>query len=298
MTDRIIKRSLPPECKWCKEKVGPLNLIANIGLLGIKLIGGILGHSQALIADALHSVGDVIMSILVLVGLNITGDPPDDEHRWGHGHIEFIVAAIIGMLLIGLSILITVTSFLSVVRGEVDNPSLLAGWAALISICTNEFLFRQSICIGNKSSSPAMIANAWEKRADVVSSIAAFIGVLGARMGISVLDPVAAVIVGIMIARSGVDALKSAVHGVTDRACDEDILHDIRKIIKQEKQIKSISRMRSRKIGQNNWVDLEVKMAPDLKVIDVRMITSRVKDRIEEEVEGIGGVHIIPRVES
>ena len=284
------------QCYWCAENVANINLWGNFGLLTVKLIGGIFGGSQALIADALHSVSDVIVSLLVLVGLKITGAPPDKDHHWGHGHIEFIVSAIIGILLIFAAVTVTVVSLISIFEGTMSQPGILAVWAALISIVFNELLFRHSLCIGKQMNSPAMIANAWENRADVYSSAAALIGVFGARLGFTFLDPVAAIVVGFMIAKSGVTTMVTAVNGMTDRSVENTILSQIKTIVMKEKAVKDIASLRARWIGQKNWVDMELNFAPDIKVFEVKKIISRINKNIIDEVERIGGMHIIPRL--
>lgn len=286
------------QCYWCAEHVGKINLWANFGLFIVKLIGGILGRSQALIADALHSISDIIVALLLVVGLKITGAPPDEDHQWGHGQIEFIVSAIIGVLLLFASLTITVVSIFSIFEGTVNQPSILAVWAALISIVVNELMFRHSLCIGKQMSSPAMIANAWENRADVYSSGAALIGVFGARLGFTFLDPIAAIAVGFMIAKSAVSTLVVAIGGITDRSIKNGVVSEVEKIITGEKAIKNIIRMRARKIGQKNWIDVEVGFEPKVKVFEVKQIVKRLNRVITGKVETIGGIHIIPRVEA
>ena len=189
------------KCYWCAEHVGSINLWVNFGLLIIKLIGGVLGRSQALIADALHSVSDIIIALLLMLGLKVSGAPPDKDHHWGHGNIEFIVSAIIGGLLLFTAITIIVTALISIFEGAMSQPSILAVWAAAIAVVANEILSRHSLCIGKQMASPAMLANAWENKADVYSSFAALIGVFGANLGFAFLDPTAAIVVGFMIAR-------------------------------------------------------------------------------------------------
>ena len=180
---------------WCGKHVGSIGVLGNTGLFCVKLAGGIFGTSQALIADAVHSLSDVVISVLVLVTLKVASAPPDDDHRWGHGHVEFIVSVIIGALLICAALTITIVSLMSILEGDVYQPGIIAVWAAAISVIANEVMFRHSLCAGKQVDSPAMIANAWEKRADVYSSSAALIGAFGARMGITFFDPAAAIIV-------------------------------------------------------------------------------------------------------
>jgi len=285
------------ECYWCAKHVGGINLWANLGLLVVKLLGGIFGRSQALIADAVHSLSDVIVAILVIVGLKVSSAPPDDDHHWGHGNIEFIVSAIIGTLLVCTAIAITIVSLLSIIQGNIYNPGIMAVWAAAISVVANEIMFRHSLCAGEQMDSPAMIANAWENRSDVYSSLAVLAGVFGARIGFTVLDPIAAIIVGIMIAKNGLKTLASGVKGITDSSFDNKaMLSQIRKLVLKEEGIVSIGRLRARKTGQKVWIDLEAIFKPEVKVAEVKKIIDSARKNIIGKFERIGDVVIVSRV--
>lgn len=285
------------ECYWCAKHVGGINLWANLGLLIVKLLGGVFGRSQALIADAVHSLSDVIIAILVIVGLKVSSAPPDDDHNWGHGNIEFIVSAIIGTLLVCTAIAITIVSLLSIIQGDIYNPGIMAVWAAAISVVANEIMFRHSLCAGEQMDSPAMIANAWENRSDVYSSLAVLVGVFGARIGFAVLDPIAAIIVGIMIAKNGLKTLVSGVKGITDRSFDNKaMLSQIRKLVLKEDGIVSIGRLRARKTGQKVWIDLEAIFKPEMKVAEVKKIMDSARKNVIGKFERIGDVVIVSRV--
>jgi len=283
------------KCDWCAEKVGILNVFGNILLIIVKLIGGILGRSQALIADAFHSAGDICISLFFLISLKVSGAPPDEDHHWGRGHIEFIVSAFIGMLLLFVAAMIVVSAVVSMLQGDYTFPSFLAVWAAVISIVLNEVLSRHSLCIGEQVSSPAMVANAWEKRADVYSSVAALVGVVGARVGFPLLDPIAALIVAYMIAKSASGSLVSGIYGIADRTVDDGLLIDIRSVIMHEKEMKSVHNLRARKIGQKTWVDVEIKFNPEVKVFEIKEVIERIKKNVMSKFRSIGGVNIIPR---
>lgn len=285
------------ECYWCAKHVGGINLWANLGLLVVKLLGGIFGRSQALIADAVHSFSDVIIAILVIVGLKVSSAPPDDDHHWGHGNIEFIVSAIIGTLLVCTAIAITIVSLLSIIQGNIYNPGIMAVWAAAISVVANEIMFRHSLCAGEQMDSPAMIANAWENRSDVYSSLAVLVGVFGARIGFAVLDPIAAIIVGIMIAKNGLKTLVSGVKGITDRSFDNKaMLSQIRKLVLKEDGIVNVGKLRARKTGQKVWIDLEAIFKPEMKVAEVKKIIDSARKNIIGKFERIGDVVIVSRV--
>jgi cation diffusion facilitator family transporter len=284
------------QCHWCSKYVGALNLFGNILLLFIKLLGGIFGRSQALIADAVHSLSDVIISLMLMISLKISSVPPDDDHHWGHGNVEYIASTIIGVLLICAAITITTASMISIITGNIDDPGILAVWAAFISIIANEVLCRQGICVGEQMNSPVTIANAREKRSDAFTSLAALVGVFGARMGIKVLDPIAAIIVGFMIARFGLDTLLEGVKGISDRSFDKELVADIRKLILKEEGIKDIHRLRARQIGQKHWIDLEAKFDPHAKVCEVKETIANVKQKVMSHFEDVADVVIISRV--
>ena len=284
------------QCYWCAKHVGSVNLWTNVGLFVVKLLGGIFGTSQALIADAVHSLSDIVIAVLLLVGLKVSVAPPDEDHHWGHGNIEFIVSLVIGVILICASIIITVTSLTSILEGIIPEPGILAVWAAAISVVTNEILFRHSLCIGKQMDSPAMIANAWQNRADVYSSLAVLVGVFGARMGFTLLDPVAAIIVGFMIARSGISILISGFKGMTDQSFDRAMLADVKKLVLKEKDIRDVSKLRARKVGQKTWIDLEAKFGPEIKVSEVRKIIDSIKKNVMDQFDRIGDIVIVSRV--
>ena len=284
------------ECYWCAKHVGGINLWGNIWLLIVKLLGGIFGRSQALIADAIHSLSDVVVSILLIISLKVSAAPPDEDHPWGHGNVEFIVSAIFGTLLVCAAVAITAVSITSIVQGNVYDTGILAVWAAVISVAANEIMFRHSLCVGQQVDSPVMIANALENRADVWSSLAVLAGVFGARIGFPVLDPVAAVIVGFMIARNGIETLVLGIKGMTDRSFDKAMLAQVKKIVLKENAVRNVSRLRARQIGQQNWIDIEAMFDPQIKVFEAKQIIERIKKNIMEKFERIGDVVIVSRV--
>ncbi|MBA7633135.1 Magnetosome protein MamB [subsurface metagenome] len=201
------------------------------------------------------------------------------------------------MLLVCTAITITIVSLLSIIQGDIYNPGILAVWAAAISVVANEIMFRHSLCAGEQMDSPAMIANAWENRSDVYSSLAVLVGVFGARIGFTVLDPIAAIIVGIIIAKNGLKTLVSGVKGITDRSFDnKPMLSQIRKLVLKEDGIVSIGRLRARKTGQKVWIDLEAIFKPEIKVAETKKIIEDIRKSVIDKFERIGDVVIVSRV--
>jgi len=273
-----------------------LNLLGNVGLLVIKLLGGIFGRSEALIADAVHSLSDVIVSVMFIIGLKVSAVPPDEDHHWGHGNVEFIVSIVIGAFLICAATTIVIVALVTIVEGDTHNPGILAVWAAAIAIVTCEILYRHGICIGEQMNSPAMVANAKEKRSDVLSSVAALTGAFGARMGFDFLDPVAAIVVAFMIGRFGIETLVSGVRGITDQPLeDRTILTKVKELVLKEQGVKDIGRLRARQIGQKNWVDLEAIFDPEMKVAEVKSTIAELRKSIMDRFDRIADVVIISR---
>ncbi len=245
------------ECYWCARHVGGINLWGNIVLLVVKLLGGLFGRSQALIADAIHSLSDVVVSVLLIISLKVSASPPDEDHPWGHGNVEFIVSAIFGTLLVCAAVAITAVSITSIVQGNVYDTSILAVWAAVISVVANEIMFRHSLCVGRQVDSPVMIANAWENRADVWS------------LGIK---------------------------GMTDRSFDKAMLKQVKRIVMAENAVRDVSRLRARQIGQQNWIDIEAIFDPQIKVSEVKRIIRKIKKNVMDKFERVGDVVIVSRV--
>ncbi|MFC1676665.1 cation diffusion facilitator family transporter [Planctomycetota bacterium] len=282
------------QCNWCAKHVGGLNLFGNIFLFAIKLLGGILGRSEALVADAVHSLSDVIVSVMFIIGLKVSATPPDEDHHWGHGHVEFIISIVIGVMLSCAAIVIVVVALISIFAGETRDPGILAVWAASIAIITCELLYRQGLCVGQQMNSPSTIAMAKEKRSDVLSSVAALTGAFGARIGFDFLDPAAAIIVGFMIGRFGIETLILGVRGITDQSLEKGpMLSKVKELVLNEQGVKDIRRLRARQIGQKNWIDVEAVFAPEMKVSEVKNIVESLRKNIMSHVENIADIVII-----
>jgi len=274
-----------PECYWCADNVGRIALWGNIGLFVIKLLCGIAGNSKALLADAVHSGADVLTAAVVMICLNISKSPPDDEHPYGHGNTEYIASMFIGISLFAVVILIIYTSIQDIVNGVSQHPDTIALAGLLISIAGNELMFRHSYCCGIRFKSPAMIANAWENRADVYSSIAALVGVVGALIGVPVMDSVGAILVAILIARTSFEMVRDAWNGILDHAIDEENEAKIREKAMADPDVKGIVYLRTRTMGPYFSIDLKLAVSPDMTLQRGYKISDRVKQAIEKVID-------------
>lgn len=278
------------ECEWCAEHVGPLNFWGNFVLLLVKATCGIMGHSRALLADAIHSFSDVVTGGFVWISLKITKKSSDERYPYGYGHIEFIAAAIVGIFLIFAAISIWYTSIVALIKGILPKPEIITILACLISIGGNELLSRYSLCIGKEAGSPVMIATARENRADSMSSTAALVGIIGARLGFRFLDPVAAIVVGSLIFYLAIKMIYDSVNGLMDSSLEKKQMEKIRNLASSIKGTKAISSLKARKSGQKIWIDLEILIDPQITVNQTKVITEKIKESILRNLDRVGNI--------
>lgn len=288
------QREVYPECYWCAENVGRIAFWGNLGLFGIKLFCGIAGGSKALVADAVHSAVDVVTATIVMICLRVSKTPPDEEHPYGHGQVEYIASLFIGISLMGVVAIILYNSLIDILHGVSTQPEIIALLGLIISIAGNELMFRQSYCCGTKFGSPAMIANAWENRADVYSSLAAFVGVMGAELGFLFMDRVGAILVAILIGRSAIRMLQDAWHGMLDRSLDKSIENRIRDEANAEPDVRGVVSLKTRAIGQHLAVDMKLGVSPEMPLREGHAIANRVKEKLMEKIDNLGLVNVSP----
>lgn len=244
------------QCERCVRLVGPINFWGNLGLTAMKLYCGIIGGSQALVADAVHSSTDVVMSALLIAGLKIQDKPADRKYPYGYGGVEFIVAGVIGVLLLSVTILITVSAAVALIAGTLERPDKVALMALVISIGGNELLFRHALCVGEQANSPSMIATAWENRADAYSSLAALVGAGAASLGVTFMDAVGAVVVAGLVAKSGAGILTNAIRGVTDTGLEPADTEAVREVAASVPGVRQVLAVRGRRLGQSGYGEL------------------------------------------
>ena len=283
-----------PECHWCADNVGRLALWGNIGLFAIKLLCGIEGDSKAVVADAVHSGVDVLMAIVLMICLRVSKSPPDEEHPYGHSQVEYVSSLFIGISLTAVVALIFYDCVTDIIRGVTHEPSMIALLGVIISIAGNELMFRHFYCCGTRFASPAMIANAWENRADVYSSLAALVGVVGALLGLLFMDRVGAILVAILIGRCALEMLRDAWHGILDHSLDESIENQIRKEANAHPDVRGVASLQTRAIGTHRIVDLKVGVSPDLTLHEGYEIADRVKGALMEKIDKVGLMNVSP----
>ena len=277
--------------------------VVNFVLLVLKFLAGIIGHSSAMVADAVHSLSDFITDVVVIVFVRIAGKPQDESHDYGHGKYETLATAIIGVVLlfVGVGILVnSLKSIIAVFSGvEIEAPSILAFVAAAVSIISKEILYQYTVYKGKKFNSKAVIANAWHHRSDAFSSIGTLIGIGGAIfLGEKwrVLDPVAAYVVSLFIIKVSVELVKPCLDELLERSLPKEMEDRILEIILSNLEVSSPHHLRTRYIGNNIAIEVHIRMDGSMALKDAHEITKMIEASLKEEFgpETHVGIHMEP----
>lgn len=225
----------------------------------MKILAGVFGNSTAIIADGLHSASDIITSIGILIGNKISRKPRDEEHQYGHEKAESLVAFVLAAVLIIVAVEIGYKGVAALFNlNEIQVPTLLPLIVALISIGVKEYQYQITIRVAKKINSSLLKADAWHHRSDALSSIAAFIGIGGAMLGFKILDPIASIIVAIVVVKVGIDILKSACDELMDSSISKQDIGEIKSMIDNNQKIYGIKDFKSRKYGSVAYIDMSI----------------------------------------
>jgi cation diffusion facilitator family transporter len=270
-------------------KVTLVGSVGNVALLTFKFVAGIVGHSSAMIADAVHSLSDFITDIIVLVFVHISAKPQDESHDYGHGKFETIASLFIGLALVAAAVGIMISGILKITawaKGEqLESPGWLALWAALLSIVCKEALYHYTALRGKALSSQALIANAWHHRSDALSSIGAAIGIggailLGSRW--TVLDPVASVVVGLMLMKVAVELTQASIGELTECSLPKEMEDEIADIVQAFPGVVEPHNLRTRRIGNRIAIELHIRMDGHLSLREAHDSASAIERRLKE----------------
>lgn len=283
--------------KQVTQRVTLVGALVNVVLSVVKIVIGLAAQSQSLVADGLHSVSDLMSDGLVYVAAHHAGQGPDSDHPYGHGRFETAATLGLGIFLVLIALGISWDAVTRLFSPEkLLHPGPMALYAAIFSILANEALYHYTTRAARRIKSDMLQANAWHHRSDAVSSIVVLVGVAGTMAGLPYLDAIAAVAVGLMVAKIGWDLGWPAFQELVDEGLDEERLETIREIILSIGGVDSIHMLRTRKMGGEASADVHVLVAPWISVSEGHMISQLVTDKLREEVEEITDVtvHIDP----
>lgn len=284
-------------------RVTIIGSVVNLLLVAFKFVAGVLGRSAAMVADAVHSLSDLVTDIVVLVFVNISGKPEDADHSYGHGKYETLATAIIAIVLfaVGVTILVeSVEDIVAVINGAIlPVPSSIALIAAVISIVAKELLYQYSVHVGRKLDSQTVVANAWHHRSDAFSSIGVFVGIGGAMLlgeRWSVLDPLAALVVSAFIIKVAIDLIKPCLSELLERSLPEEVEQEIERIILSVDGVTSPHHLRTRRIGNRYAIEVHIRMNGNLTLFEAHSITTTVERLLKQRFGATThvGIHTEP----
>ncbi len=283
------------------SKITLVGVLVNTLLILLKLITGIFGNSQALIADAVHSISDLFTDAVVLIGIRISQKPPDKTHHFGHARIETLASFIVGMALIGTALYLGIEASLTIYRHNEYHPTILALFGAGVSIVLKETLYHYTIRTGRRIKSQLIVANAWHHRSDALSSVAVFIGVAGTQINPSwhILDTFAALLVSFFIVKVGLEILRDALREFTDTAPKPEIIGKIQQCALSVNGVAGTHDLRIRTSGGQYQMEIHIVVDGQLTVLEGHKIAKTVEGCLVKDVGNFDRItiHVDPAVE-
>ncbi|MBF0448109.1 MAG: magnetosome biogenesis CDF transporter MamM [Magnetococcales bacterium] len=286
------------QCVVCNETVGWIGLAVNLAMATLKLFIGIVSGSFALMADALYSAKDVVTSALIVIGLKVSRQPIDQEHPFGHGKAEFILALAISLILMALTAWLFYYSAESLLEGVFAAPHLIALWTALVSVAVNIFLHHFTRCVSIEINSPIVGTLSTHHRTDGFSSVAVALGVVGGQyLNMPWLDTVVALGGALFLLYLGGEVFWGAFQGLMDTVAPTKTVKLIKNTALGCSGVESVEQVRTRYVGQELWIDMTISVNPDLSVGSAKIISRRVEEKLATHVAHVGdiGVHFISR---
>ena len=269
-------------------KVTWLGLVANLILALAKGFIGITANSSALIADAGHSVSDLLSDGITLWAVRMSGIPKDKNHPYGHGKFETVGTFIIALLLLFTGIGVAWHVFNKMDAPHV--PGAMALWMAGIAIIIKEALFQVTRMVSRRSGSRILLANAWHHRTDAISSVAALVGIAGAQWGVPLMDPIAGMLVAGLIIKTGIDIGYESIRELTDETAEEEVISELGKIMSGIEGVVHYHEMRARRMGPHLLVDLHIEVDSMISISSAHQVAERVRLGILEKLPAVNEV--------
>lgn len=281
------------------NRVSIIAIIGNVMLSVIKLLAGIIAHSNAMISDAIHSASDVFSTIVVIIGIKLASKESDKEHPYGHERLECVAAIVLAMVLFITGIGIGMEALKNILQGNYSDlqvPGILALIAAIVSIICKEGMYWYTRYYAKKIDSSALMADAWHHRSDAFSSIGALIGIGGARLGFPIMDSIASLVIFVFIAKAAFDIFKDAINKMVDHSCDEETEKQIYDCVLKNEYVMGIDLLQTRIFGNKIYVDLEIQADSSCTLQEAHNIAEAVHDDIEQNFPKVKHimVHVNP----
>lgn len=281
------------------NKVSVITIVGNVVLSVVKLLAGIIAHSNAMISDAVHSASDVFSTIVVIIGIKVASKEADKEHPYGHERLECVAAIVLAIVLFITGLGIGTEALKNIVQGnygDLQVPGILALIAAIVSIVSKEGMYWYTRYYAKKIDSSALMADAWHHRSDAFSSIGALIGIGGARLGFPVMDSIASLVIFVFIVKAAYDIFKDAMNKMVDHSCDEETEKQIYDCVMKNEHVRGIDLLQTRIFGNKIYVDVEIQLYASYTLEEAHNIAETVHNDIEDSFSKVKHimVHVNP----
>lgn len=287
-------------------RVTLIGSIVNLILTAIKITAGVVGKSGAMIADGIHSLSDLASDIVVLIFVPIAGKAKDKDHQYGHGKFETLATLVVSLILMVVAIRLVASSAKSIISALSGNilpkPGYIALAAAIISIVSKEILYQYTALVTRRTNSSVCKANAWHHRSDALSSIGSLLGIGGAVIlgnKWTILDPVAAVIIGLMILFVAIKMAKAPIEELMEKSLDEKTEKEITDIILATEGVQNMHNLKTRRNGQSKIIDCHIRVKRTISIVEAHDIATNVEKNLKQKFgnETQTSIHIEPEKE-
>ena len=283
-------------------KVTLVGSVVNIALVVFKFIAGVVGNSAAMIADAVHSLSDLMTDVVIIVFVRISSKPKDKNHDYGHSKYETFATLIVGLVLLGVGLGIAwsgAAKIVSVIGGKtLESPGMIAFYAAIISIVSKEVLYRYTVMRARTLRSDATVANAWHHRSDALSSIGAAAGIGGAILlgnKWTILDPIAALIVSFFIVKVAFKLMKPSIDELMERSLPDEVENEITSMVESFDGVSDLHNLHTRKLGNNCAIEFHIRMDGKVSLSETHNMNTQIEKRLKEHYGS--GTHVIIHTE-
>lgn len=282
-------------------RVSTVSIVINMALTLLKLLAGIFANSGAMISDAIHSASDVFSTFIVILGVTLSGKKSDREHQYGHERLECVAAIILAVILGAIGIGIGISGVEKIMAGQsgtLQVPGRLALIAAVVSVLVKEWMYWFTRAAAKKIRSGALMADAWHHRSDALSSVGAFAGILGARLGFPILDPLASIIICGFILKVAYDIFKDAMDKMVDKSCAQETVDRMKSIAADQEGVRRVDDIKTRLFGTKVYVDLEIAADGEKTLNEAHQVAEQVHLAIERAFPDVKHcmVHVNPAV--
>ena len=281
-------------------RVSRNSIYGNLLISIAKFLAGVIGHSSAMISDAIHSASDVFSTIVVMIGVKIGGKESDKNHQYGHERLESVASLILALTLAVTGCGIGYGGLKTIIAGSegafIQVPTALPLAAAILSIVAKEGMYWYTMRAAVQINSGALKADAWHHRSDALSSVGSLVGIGGAMLGYPILDPIASVIICVFILKAAFDIFRDAIGKMTDEACDDRMVEAVKALVLRQQGVLALDDIKTRMFGNKAYVDIEISVDGNLLLKEAHNIAEKVHDEVEHNFPEVKHcmVHVNP----